>query len=287
MKSDFLTISDELFLTIGKMITERYGIKMPPEKKIMFQARLQRRLRELDLTSFETYATKLFGDQADSEEFAILADYISTNKTDFFREPNHFSFLTSHVLFEFFQYERLPRNQKLTIWSAGCSSGQEAYSIAITLEEFKRKRNFVLDYSIMASDISGRMLQKANAAIYPIEQVSEISLDIKHKYFLKSKSATDSTVRVIKEIRDRVEFSYLNLMSQTYPYVNKFDVVFLRNTLIYFDSKTQYYVLTKILESLKPGGFLFIGHSESLINMNLPIKSVAPSVYVKIMPDFN
>lgn len=287
MKSEFLTLSDELFLTIGKMITERYGIKMPPEKKIMFQARLQRRLRELEINSFETYATKLFGDKADSEEFGILADYISTNKTDFFREPNHFSFLTDQVLAEIYQHENILRNPYLNIWSAGCSSGQEAYSIAITLEEFRTRRNTKLDYSILATDISGRMLKQANAAIYPMDLVSDISLEIKRNYFLKSKSESDATVRVVKKIRDRVTFAYLNLMNQSYPYVNKFDIVFLRNTLIYFDSKTQRSVLTRVLKSLKTGGFLFIGHSESLINMNLPIKSVAPSVYVKINQDPN
>ncbi|MFY9151440.1 MAG: CheR family methyltransferase [Prolixibacteraceae bacterium] len=269
------------------MITERYGIKMPPEKKIMFQARLQRRLRELKLTSFETYAEKLFENNGNSDEFRILADFISTNKTDFFREQNHFDFLTNHVLIEFFQHARLHLNPFLNFWSAGCSSGQEAYSIAITLEEFRKKSNLNLDYSITATDISARMLKKAKEAIYAMDQVSDISLEIKHKYFLKSKSATDSTVRVVKEIRDRVSFSYLNLMNQSYPYVNKFDVVFLRNTLIYFDSKTQRFVLTRVLESLKPGGYLIIGHSESLINMDLPIKSVAPSVYVKITADFN
>lgn len=282
MKSEFLTISDELFLTIGNMITERYGIKMPAEKKIMFQARLQRRLRELEFSSFDDYVARLLKDNGESEEFAILADYISTNKTDFFREKNHFSFLTSHIISGYLQDPKLPRYPFVKLWSAGCSSGQEAYSIAITLEEFKKAMKINLDYSIDATDISGRMLKMAKEAIYPMDQVSEIPPDIKHSYFLKSKSASDSTVRVIKEIRDRVNMSYLNLMKTTYPFVNTFDIVFLRNTLIYFDSKTQRTVLIKVLESLKPGGFLFIGHSESLINMDLPIQSVAPSVYVKI-----
>ena len=284
MKSDFLNISDELFQTIGKMITERYGIKMPPEKKIMFQARLQRRLRELNLNSFDIYADRLFENNGNSEEFALLADYISTNKTDFFREKTHFDFLTTHVLADFFQDRKSNGFAYLNLWSAGCSSGQEAYSIAMTLEEFRRKSNQSLDYCITATDISGRMLKKVNEAIYPIDLVADVPQEIKHRYFLKSKSSIDPTVRVVKEIRARVKPAYLNLMSQSYPYAQPYDIVFLRNTLIYFDLKTQNEVVAKVLSCMKPGGYLFIGHSESLINMNLPIQSVAPSVYVKTSP---
>lgn len=285
MNSEFIQISDELFLQLGKMITNRYGIKMAPDKKIMFQARLQRRLRELGIYSFEEYAAKLLSENGESHEFDVLADYISTNKTDFFREKEHFSFISDHVLPEFSKRTSTTGFPQLKIWSAGCSSGQEAYSIAITLEEFKRLKGLRFDYSIFASDISVRMLKAVREAIYPMSQMSEIPVEIKHRYFLKSKGMKEPKVRVIKEIRDHVKLAYLNLMDDSYAFNSKFDVVFLRNTLIYFDSETQRKVLIKVLDNLHTDAYLFIGHSESLINMNLPIRSIAPSVYIKIKTD--
>lgn len=282
MNTELIKISDELFLKLGKMITERYGIKMPPQKKIMFQARLQRRLRELNLDSFDEYAEKLFHESGESTEFAILADYISTNKTDFFREKEHFNFVSSSVLPALLTVQSALRVPQLKLWSAGCSGGQEAYSLAISLEEFKRQRNIPFDYTILATDISGRMLRIAKQAVYASRQVDEIPPEIKHRYFLKSKNPEDQQVKVVKEIRDRVKVGYLNLMNPSYHFEYQFDVVFLRNTLIYFDLNTQRSVLQKVLEKLKPGGFLFIGHAESLINMNLPIQPVSPSVYVKM-----
>ncbi|MBW8330919.1 MAG: protein-glutamate O-methyltransferase CheR [Prolixibacteraceae bacterium] len=282
MKSELIQISDELFLKLGRMITEKYGIKMSAEKKIMFQARLQRRLRELDIKSFDEYARRLFTTEHDSVEISILADYISTNKTDFFREKEHFQFITDHVLPEIFCEKQTNSFFQLKLWSAGCSSGQEAYSMAITLEEFMQSRNFRFDYSIVATDISGRMLKTARQAVYPMSQVEEIPLEIKKRYFLKSKSLIDKKVRIVKNLRDRVKPAYLNLMDNVYVLDTQFDLIFLRNTLIYFEHQIQQQVLTKILDKLKIGGYLFIGHSESLINMNLPIRSIAPSVYVKI-----
>ncbi len=281
MKSEIIQISDTLFLKLGKLITERYGIKMPIEKKIMFQSRLQKRLRELNLISFDEYAGKLFDVNGGAEEFSTLADIISTNKTEFFREMAHFDFLTASVLHHFPGQVPKYRIPQMNIWSAGCSSGQEAYSLAITIEEFNRTSGFNLGYLITATDISTRMLKTANEAIYPMSQVGDISMDLKQKYFLKSKNPDDRKVRLTKEIRDKVRFSYLNLMDDSYGLKVDFNVIFLRNTLIYFEPSVQILILTKVLENLVEGGYLFIGHSESLINMNLPIRSIAPSVYVK------
>ncbi len=281
MKSEFIQISDELFLQLGKMITERYGIKMPPEKRIMFQARLQRRLIELKINSFDEYAEKLLLSSGESPEFSILADYISTNKTEFFREGDHFLFITSDILPGFLNRKPASWQPHFKIWSAGCSSGQEAYSIAITLEDFMHAKGVRFDYSILATDISGRMLKTAREAVYPLSQVDDMPLETKHRYFLKSIDLKEPRVRVVKKIRNKIRTAYLNLMDDSYLLNMQFDVIFLRNTLIYFDPKVQRNVLTKVLDSLNTGGYLFIGHSESLINMNLPIQSIAPSVYVK------
>lgn len=282
VKSEIVEISDELFGEIGKMITQRYGIKMPPEKKIMFQSRLQHRLHELEINSFEEYTARLLNDTSEPTEFDLLADFISTNKTEFFREKDHFHFLNTVVLPIFFENGISRQSCCLKFWSAGCSNGQEAYSIGIQLEEFIRESNIRFNYSIMATDISGRMLRQAKDAIYPLTQADGIPLELKHRYFLKGKDTKYMKVRVVKEIRDKVSVGYLNLMEDLYPFQMLFDVVFVRNTLIYFDPVIQLKVLKKVLDSLKPGGYLFIGHSESLINLQLPIQSVAPSVYIKI-----
>lgn len=281
MKSEFIEISDELFLKLGKMITDRFGINMPIEKKIMFQARLQRRLRELGINSFDEYALNLLNDNGKSQEFDLLPDFISTNKTDFFREKGHFDYISEHILPEFMKNTVSTQLHQLKIWSAGCSSGQEAYSIAVTMEEFIRSKGFRFEYSVIATDISRRMLKAVREAVYPMEQISEIPMELKHRYFLKSKSMKEPKVRVIKEIRNHVKLAYLNLMDNSYLFNTLFDVVFLRNTLIYFSPEVQRKVLTKVLENLKIGGYLVIGHSESLINMDLPIHSIAPSVYIK------
>ena len=254
---------------------------MPLEKKIMFQARLQRRLRELDIHSFEEYTANLLNGQGESSEFSVLADFISTNKTDFFREKEHFQFITDHILPEILRESPAYRSPQLNFWSAGCSSGQEAYFIGITLEEFMLTKVIRFNYSILATDISVRMLKSAKEAIYPMSQVDELTLDLKQRYFLKSKNTKDPKVRVVKEIRENIRVAYLNFMDGLYPFTTQFDVVFLRNTLIYFDQQVQLKVLEKVLKSLNTGGYLFIGHSESLINMSLPIQSIAPSVYIK------
>jgi chemotaxis protein methyltransferase CheR len=282
VKSEFIVISDELFLRVGKMITEKYGIKMPPAKKVMFQARLQRRLHELDIHSFDEYAAKLFNDGPDSAEFNLLADFISTNKTEFFREREHFYFLNGNIFPEYLNNCKSTPFPPLKFWSAGCSNGQEAYSIGIQLEEFMRVHGVRFDYSILATDISGKMLKLARDAVYPMSQVEGMPSELKHRYFLKSKQIKDQKVRVIKAVRENVKVGYMNLIDGLYPFQMQFDVIFLRNTMIYFDTKDQLKVLIKVLDSLKTGGYLFIGHSESLINLHLPIQSIAPSVYIKI-----
>lgn len=282
MKSDIIQISDDLFLKLGKMIAEKYGIKMPIEKKIMFQSRMQKRLRELSLESFDQYADVLLNTTSKKDEFTLMADYISTNKTEFFRENAHFDFLTHTVLPQIQQKAQSLPVPAIGIWSAGCSSGQESYSISITIEEYMRSKGFRLPYFVISTDISTRMLRIARDAIYPMAMVEDISMEIKQKYFLKSIGSNDPKAKLTREIREKVNFSYLNLMDEFYLLKDHFNIIFLRNTLIYFEPAVQKQVLSKVLERLADGGYLFIGHSESLINMNLPIRSVAPSVYIKI-----
>ncbi|MBA4410220.1 MAG: chemotaxis protein CheR [Odoribacter sp.] len=282
MKLEFIQISDELFLKLGNLITTRFGIKMSPDKKVMFQARMQRRLRELEINSFDEYAKMLLTTNLDSPELSVLADYISTNKTEFFREKDHFDFIKDHILPEYLNNKHIHKVSKLKFWSAGCSNGQEAYSIAIAVEEFMRLKQVLIDYSILATDISGRILKTAKEAIYPISNIDVFPLEYKQRYLLKSKNLKDPKVRIIKSLREKVTPAYQNLMDDAYQMTDVFDVIFLRNTLIYFNSEVQQKVLMRVLNSLRTGGYLLIGHSESLINMNLPIRSISPSIYVKI-----
>jgi chemotaxis protein methyltransferase CheR len=282
LKQEFVQITDELFLKLGKLITERYGIKMSPEKKIMFQARLQRRLQDLNIDSFDEYASRLLSNSPDTDELKVIADYISTNKTEFFRESEHFQFITSKVIPEFLNPGKELQSKRLKIWSAGCSNGQEAYTLGITIEEYMRNNKTRFDYSILATDISNRMLEMAKMAVYPMSHVIDIPVDIKHRYFLKSKIIQDPKVRVVKDIRNRVRVAYLNLMDSSYTLEHKYDIIFLRNTLIYFERNIQLKVLMNIVDNLNTGGYLFVGHSESLVNLNLPLRAIAPSVYLKI-----
>lgn len=282
MRADYIEISDELFAQVGKMITESYGIKMPPDKKVMFQARLQKRLRDLNIRSFDEYVAILQEDGKTTPEFELLADFISTNKTEFFREKDHFDLLNELVLPGYLKSIKFSIRKNLQIWSAGCSSGQEAYSIAIQVEEFIRASGIRFNYSILATDISKRMLHQAKEAIYPMSQVEELPLELKKQYMLKSKNQEEKKIRIIKELREKITVGYLNLMDAGYPFIERFDIVFLRNTLIYFESETQALVLKRILDCIKPGGYLFVGHSESLINLNLSIRQVAPSIYIKV-----
>ncbi len=280
MKTEFVQISDNLFGVLGKLITDTYGIKMSPEKKIMFQSRMQRRLAELQIDSFDEYAILFADEKKKKEELHVISDYISTNKTEFFREFEHFEFLTDRVLPEI--RDRRNEVSKLNIWSAGCSSGQEAYSICMTIEEFKRRHNAEFSYHVLATDISERMLKIARNAVYPLCQVTGISIDLKRRYLLKSKNPKDQKVRIVQELREKVRVGRLNLMESLGMFQSEFDVIFLRNTLIYFSPQVQLTVLREVVRCLKPGGYLFIGHSESLVNLDLPIRPVAPSVYVKI-----
>jgi chemotaxis protein methyltransferase CheR len=272
-------LSVEDFNKLSNFIYHESGIKMPPIKRVMLQSRLQKRLKELKMTSFNEYCNYVFSKDGLNNEIIHMLDVVSTNKTDFFREPVHFDYLTSNVLPEFVRNSKSVGNMK--VWSAGCSSGEEPYTIAIVLFEFKEKYpNF--DFSIFATDISTKILQKAIDAIYKEEHVAGIPMDIKRKYLLRSKNRENATVRVRPELRSKVRFDRLNFMQNAYSINESFDVVFCRNVLIYFDRETQEKVLNKICTKINSGGYFFLGHSESIMNMDLPLRQIKPTIFQKI-----
>lgn len=271
-------MTDDDFDRLSSFVFQQSGIKMPPIKKIMLQSRLQKRLRELKILSFKEYADFVFSDEGQKNEIVHMLDAVSTNKTDFYREPVHFDFLRDKILPDFIEKER---KNTLRVWSAGCSSGEEPYAIAITLNEFSGEYPG-FDYDILGTDISTKILQQANTAIYKEDRISVVPLNIKKKYFLRSKNKESRTVRVVKLLRDKIRYQRLNFMDPSYNVVDVFDVIFCRNVLIYFNRETQEQVLNRLCQKLKSGGYLFIGHSESILGMNLPLKQIKPTIYERI-----
>ncbi len=281
MGYQLIQISEQDYISLSKLLSDKYGIKLPFEKKIMFQSRLQKRLQELKIDSFEEYRRFVFNPANTSDELSKMVDYISTNKTEFFRESQHFDILRSTVLPELCRRQSPGANPVIRCWSAGCSTGQEAFSLAMTMEEYKRNFCDSMDYTILGSDISGKVLETARAAIYPFSQSSGIPSAFLKQYVLKSKDANNLRIKIGKQVRAKVSFIYGNLMDANYRINLKFKIIFIRNTLIYFNPVDQKRVLKQVLEHLESGGYLFVGHSESLVNSDLPVTLVGPSIYQK------
>jgi chemotaxis protein methyltransferase CheR len=271
-----LEVSD--FVRISKYIGQNFGIKLPDHKRIMLQGRLISRLIKLNFESFKEYTDYVFSEEGKMLELQNMIDVISTNKTDFFREPLHFDFLKNKVLPEFVEKNQF---QNLNIWSAACSSGEEVYSLAIVVEDFfADKAGFY--FSILGTDISTRMLEKAKTAIYPSSSIAAISMEIKKKYFLKSKDSKASNIRIKQELRSKTSFQWQNLMDNDYALNKTFDIIFCRNVLIYFSKQDQMHVIKNLSQKLKPGGYLFLGHSESISHFDLPLISVSQTVFQKL-----
>ncbi len=264
------------FQRLSNFIYNEYGIKMPPEKKVMLQSRLQKRLRALGIASYKDYIDFVFSKEGQQSELYHMIDAVSTNKTDFFREPVHFDLLRDLILPEFTHHHQA--HARIKVWSAGCSSGEEVYTMAMVLHEFGLL-NPIFDYYIFGSDISVRMLQAAATAVYPEEKIEVIPTTLKKKYFLRNKDTLKKTVRVVPLLRNKVKFGRLNFMDKTYQLNETFDIIFCRNVLIYFDRQTQEEVINKLCTKLKPGGYFFLGHSESIMNMKLPLVQVKPTVF--------
>ena len=272
-----LSLSDKEFNRLSSYIQGNYGIKMPPIKKTVLQGRLQKRLRKLEIADYKTYVDFVFSKEGENEIIHMM-DVVSTNKTDFYREPIHFELLEEDILHEIFK--RKGRG-KINVWSAGCSSGEEPYTIAIVLNEFKIK-NPGFDFQIIATDISTQMLQQGANAVYKEDRIEAIPLTIKKKYFLKSKDRNNPKVRLTNELRNKVKFQRLNFMDDVYQINESFDIIFCRNALIYFERENQEIVINKLCNKLIPNGYFFLGHSESITNMNVPLKSLRPTVFTKI-----
>lgn len=270
-------ISDTKFRKLSSFIESELGIKMPDTKRVMLESRLQRRLRALQVDTFDEYIERVFA--GDDAELIHMIDAVTTNKTDFFREPDHFDMLTGRLLPR--MLERNPRHGTFSFWSAGCSTGEEPYTLAMVLEEYASSHPG-FGYHILASDISTRALDAAMTAVYPQERVNPVPAQYRKKYLLRNKDPRQATVRVRKELRDNVDFIRLNFMDDYFPLEGRFDVIFCRNVIIYFDRTTQERILGHMCDYLNVGGNFILGHSETLTGMNLPLRGLAPTVYERI-----
>lgn len=278
---DHLTLSRDSLGRFCQFITDELGIKMSPAKLPMLQSRLQRRLRELQIPTLEAYRTFLF-DSPDSESERVhFIDAVTTNKTDFFREPQHFDYLTHTALTTLDRDPAGVRPWPFKLWCAGCSSGEEPYTLAMVLSEFAvQRRNF--EFSILATDISTRMLEHAARGIYPAERIEPVAGPLRTKYLMRGKDLQRPTVRIVPELRQRIAFHRLNFMAADYGVKDRFEVIFFRNVMIYFDKPTQEAVIDRLCRHLTPGGYLFVGHAESLAGLDIPLSFVGTAVYRKL-----
>jgi chemotaxis protein methyltransferase CheR len=260
------------------LIQDESGIALAADKKIMLEIRLKRRLHKLNLASYAEYCKYVFTTDGHQTELIHLIDAITTNKTDFYREAAHFDFLTSKALPDL--AVRRGTSRRSQIWSAGCSTGEEPYTMAIVMSEYALGR-VGFQYGILATDICTEVLAKAQRGIFKAEVVQPVPADLRRKYFMRSRTPGSDLLRVVPELRSQVEFRRLNFMDSDFGLSEPPEIIFCRNVIIYFDRATQVRILQKIVRQLAPGGYFFAGHSESLQGMDLPLTPVGTAVYRK------
>ncbi len=258
------------FTQFRNLIYRIAGISMSPAKKPLVTSRLAKRLRHHGLESYGEYFQMITADNGKTE-LQMAVDLLTTNETHFFREPKHFDFLRQRIL-----PARQP-GKPLRIWSAACSSGEEPYSIAMQMDEVLGNE----PWEIVASDLSTRVLEKARSGLYPMERMLEIPQYYLSNYCLKGTGSQEGTLLIERKLRERVQFIHYNLTEEP-PKLGEFDVIFLRNVMIYFDQDTKRQVVSRLLSLLRPGGYFLVGHSETLNGISGDVRLVQPAVYRKL-----
>ncbi len=276
-----MAISESEFKRFSQFIHDHTGIKMPADKKTMLEVRLQKRLRALGMASFRQYADFVFSDAGMQQELVQMVDVITTNKTDFFREPAHFEYLTQSLLPDLNTTGGYGDTRQVKVWSAGCSSGEEPYTLAMVLHDYG-ERNAGFSFRILATDICTKVLDLARKAIYEGSQISPIPLPLRRKYLLRNRDRTKDLYRIVPLLRRFVTFGRLNFMDDDFGVAEQVDIIFCRNVIIYFDRTSQEQLFRKFCRYLRPGGYIFIGHSETLAGMNVPLVQVASTIYRKV-----
>lgn len=272
------TIRPKDFETLRAFIYKEAGIVLADSKQQMVQARLQKRIRVLGLTGYGEYLKHALETPSETVE---LINAMTTNKTDFFREPHHFEFLARQEIPRLIEEaRRLERPKRLRIWHAGCSTGEEPYSMAMVLAESPLVDQG-WDIRQLASDIDTKVLAHSEAAIYDEERISPVSLERRRKFFLRGKGEREGQYQVRREIRELVTFRQINLLDPTWPMSPnvRFDVIFCRNVIIYFDRPTQAVLFDRFASKLQPGGLLIIGHSENLHGLSNDFDAAGTTIY--------
>ena len=271
MNSLAIDLNDKHFKRVCNLVYQLSGIHLKNGKEALVKTRLMKRLRKLDIGSFDDYIN-FIESEAGHTELGMMIDVMTTNKTSFFRELAHFDFLSKTILPEI-------KKNKMRLWSAACSSGQEPYSIAILLRE-QMPNVDSLDIRILATDISRRMLEEASAGQYVEDKMEGISREILYKYFSKTKNGQDIVYKISEKVRKMISLSSLNLLGN-WPMKGPFDVIFCRNVMIYFDRPTQQKLVDRFWNICEPGGYLFVGHSEGLSAVTHKFKYVQAAIYRK------
>lgn len=273
------TTTGDRFRDLIRSIT---GISLPPSKVQMIDQRLRRRVVAFGLPDTEAYLEKLLGGDLPGDELRTVIDLITTNTTSFFREADHFDFLSREVAPLIAARSRPGQKARLKLWSAASSEGAEAYTAAMVLEE-KRRSGLAFDYAILGTDISQRMLERAVAAIYANDQLTTVPAELQRRYFLSSADpSVTGKSRVVPELRQKVRFRHLNLMDASYPMDKDVDLIFLRNVLIYFDPADKERVVHRLAAHLRPGGWLLVGHAESMVVRHDALQQVKPTIFRKV-----
>jgi chemotaxis protein methyltransferase CheR len=269
-------LSSRNFQRLSTFIQDYSGIKMPANKRTMLEGRLRRRMRATRINDVNEYCRFLFEEDGLASETIHLIDAVTTNKTEFFREPAHFDFLVAKGL----PALAAKGKREIKIWSSACSTGAEPYTIAMVMDEFCEKQRGV-DYSILCTDICTEVLDQAIAGRFSEAMIEPVSIARRQRYLMRNRDASRNEVRIRSDLRGKLSFARLNLMDDAYPIETDLDIVFCRNILIYFDKPTQAKVLKRLCNHLSPGGYLFLGHSESIVGIDLPVVQIANTVFQK------
>lgn len=267
-------MTDQEYTYFSQLVMRETGIKLGPEKRDMLLLRLIRRLKAVQLPDFKSYIAYLRSKNG-AQELIFLIDAVSTNKTDFFRESIHFDYIRDTILPRMIEEDD---SRSVSVWSAGCSSGEEPYTIAMVLEDYF-SQHYGWQYRILASDVSTRMLAAAQKGIYTDKGALQVPLTYRKKYIMSGKGKFEGSVRIVPQLRAKLRFARVNFRENVWPIEEKFDIIFCRNVIIYFDLEMQKHMFRKFYDYLYPGGYMIIGSSETLKYINEEFVMVGPTIY--------
>ena len=265
-------LRDETYRGITDLMYAAIGLSFADNKKQLITSRLAPRIQRLGLTGYDDYL-ELLSSENDAGEFQVAVDLLTTNETYFFREPAHYALLERELT-------RTRPQHPLAVWSAASSFGDEVFSTAMLLSDLQQQGRVAPNWSVLGTDISDRVLRSASQAIFPVDRLRNVTPERLKRYCLRGDGESEGMVQMQPRLRERVRFGQVNLCEPIRG-IGPFDVVFLRNVLIYFDAETKVEVVDRVLEHVKPGGLFFIGIGEGRVQCNTPIESISPGAFRK------